>query len=60
VAATVEDIRIVGAVVRLVLVDAAGAPVHVEMTRERFDLLATRKGEPLHVMPNNPRIVAEP
>ena len=60
VAATVDDIRIVGAVVRLVLVDADGAPIHVEMTRERFDTLATRKGEPLHVVPSNPRIFAEP
>ena len=50
-AATVDDIRIVGAVVRLVLLDAEGAPIHVEMTRERFDMLALRKGEPLHVMP---------
>ena len=37
-----------------------GAPIHVEMTRERFDILALRKGEPLHVMPNNPRVFVEP
>ena len=59
VAATVDDIRIVGAVVRLVLLDAEGAPIHVEMTRERFDVLALRKGEPLHVIPNSPRTFVE-
>jgi sulfate transport system ATP-binding protein len=58
--ATLDDIRIVGAVVRLVLVSEEGAPIHVEMTRERFDTLAFRKGEPLHVMPSNPRIFVEP
>jgi sulfate transport system ATP-binding protein len=58
--ATLDDTRSVGAVVRLVLLDAAGAPIHVEMTRERFDTLALRKGESLHVMPNNPRVFVEP
>jgi sulfate/thiosulfate transport system ATP-binding protein len=58
--ATLDDIRTVGAVVRLVLLNDEGAPIHVEMTRERFDQLALRKGEPLHVMPSNPRIFLEP
>jgi sulfate transport system ATP-binding protein len=59
-AATLDDVRIVGAVARLVLLDAEGAPIHVEMTRERFEALAPRKGESLHVMPSNPRVFAEP
>jgi sulfate transport system ATP-binding protein len=59
-AATVDDIRIVGAVVRVVLLDAHGAPIHVEMTRERLDVLALRKGDSLHVMPNKPRVFVEP
>jgi sulfate transport system ATP-binding protein len=59
-AATVDDIRIVGAVVRLVLLDAERTPIHVEMTRERFDVLGLRKGEALHVIPNNPRVFVEP
>jgi sulfate transport system ATP-binding protein len=59
-AATLDDVRIVGAVVRLVLLDGEGAPIHVEMTRERFDALALRKGEALHVMPSKPRVFVEP
>jgi sulfate transport system ATP-binding protein len=58
--ATLDDARVVGAVARLVLIDADGTPIHVEMTRERFDALALRTGEALHVMPTNPRIFSEP
>jgi sulfate transport system ATP-binding protein len=57
--ATVDDIRVVGAVVRIVLVDADNGPVHVEMTRERFETLGLRKGERVHVMPSNPRVFVE-
>jgi sulfate transport system ATP-binding protein len=41
----VDDIRLTGAVVRLVLLTADGAPIHVEMTRDRFGVLALHKGE---------------
>ena len=57
--ATVDDIRLAGAVVRIVLLRADGAPIHVEMTRDRFEALAARKGELLHAVPNNLRSFAE-
>jgi hypothetical protein len=30
------------------------------LTRERFDALALRRGEALHVMPGNSRVFVEP
>ena len=51
-----DDIRVVGALARLVLLDPKGSPIHVEMTREQLEKFAFQKGEPLHVMPNNPRV----
>jgi sulfate/thiosulfate transport system ATP-binding protein len=58
-AAVVDVIRIVGAVVHLVLVDADDTPIHVEMTRERFDALRFDTGEQVYVVPRNPYVFAE-
>ena len=56
---TVDDIRLAGAVVRLVLLTAEGAPIHVEMPRERFGALALHKGELLHAAPSHLRSFVE-
>ena len=56
---TVDDIRPAGAVVRLVLLTAEGAPIHVEMTRDRFGALALHKGELLHAAPSQLRSFVE-
>ena len=58
--ATVDDIRISGAVVRLFLIDKDGAVIHVEMTRDRFDSLGPRKGEMVYAVPSTLRMFAEP
>jgi sulfate transport system ATP-binding protein len=58
--ATVDDIRLSGAVVRLFLLDKDGTVIHVEMTRERFENLAPRKGEMVYAVPSNLRMFAEP
>jgi sulfate transport system ATP-binding protein len=60
VAATVDDIRISGAVVRLFLLGPDGTTIHVEMTRDRFDRFSPQKGEVVYAMPSNLRIFAEP
>ena len=58
--ATVDDIRISGAVVRLFLIDKDGTVIHVEMTRDRFDNFAPRKGETIYAVPSTLRMFAEP
>jgi sulfate transport system ATP-binding protein len=58
--ATVDDIRISGAVVRLFLIDKDGTVIHVEMTRDRFDSLGPRKGELVYAVPSTLRMFAEP
>jgi sulfate transport system ATP-binding protein len=58
--ATVDDIRISGAVVRVFLITSDGTVIHVEMTRERFDTLGPRKGELVYAVPSNLRMFAEP
>jgi sulfate transport system ATP-binding protein len=58
--ATIDDIRIAGAVVRLFLVTKEGAILHVEMTRERFDSVAPKKGEMVYAVPSTVRTFAEP
>jgi len=55
----VDDVRLAGAVVRLVLLSAEGAPIHVEMTRDRFAALALHKGELLHAAPSQLRSFVE-
>src|SRR6185503_15285556 len=60
VAAKVDDIRLAGAVVRLMLLAADGTTIHVELTREEFDRLALRRGETVYAVPNNLRVFVEP
>jgi hypothetical protein len=55
----VDDVRAAGAVVRLVLIGADGATIHVEMTRERFARLGVTRGEPVVAVPAILRVFAE-
>jgi sulfate transport system ATP-binding protein len=58
--AKVDDIRLAGAVVRLMLLTADGTTIHVEMPRDRFDRLSLQRGEAVYAVPNNLRIFVEP
>jgi len=58
--ARVDDIRLAGAVVRVMLLGADGTTVHVEMTRDRFDQLNLQRGEAVYAVPNNLRRFVEP
>jgi sulfate/thiosulfate transport system ATP-binding protein len=58
--AKVDDIRLAGAVVRLMLIAPDGATIHVEMTRDRFDRLGLQRGEAVYAVPNNLRVFVEP
>src|SRR5712671_3570790 len=46
--AKVDDIRLSGAVVRLMLLAGDGTTIHVEMTRDRFDQLHLHRGEDVY------------
>jgi sulfate transport system ATP-binding protein len=58
--ATLDDIRLAGAVVRLTLLAADGTTIHVEMPRDRFDRLGLQRGEAVYAVPNNLRVFVEP
>jgi sulfate/thiosulfate transport system ATP-binding protein len=49
--ARVDEVRPVGAIVRIVAVAADGAPIHVEVTREEFQRLSVPKGQAVHLRP---------
>ena len=53
--ATVRDVRATGAVVKIELVDEAGAVIHVESSREQFDASHVRVGERAYVRPRRLR-----
>ena len=57
--ATVAEIHSSGTIVRLVLSTADGAPIHVEIARDRFERLALRKGDRLHASPLTLRVFAD-
>ena len=40
-----DDVRAVGAIVRIVAVGADGAPIHIEVTREEYQRLDVSKGQ---------------
>jgi sulfate transport system ATP-binding protein len=58
--AKVDDVRLAGAVVRVMLLTADGTAIHVEMTRDRFDRLGLQRGEAVYAVPNNLRVFVEP
>jgi sulfate transport system ATP-binding protein len=49
--ARVDEVRAVGAIVRMVAVGADGAPIHIEVTREEFQRLSVSKGHAVHLRP---------
>jgi sulfate transport system ATP-binding protein len=58
-AATIDEIRAVGAVVRIVALAADGTPIHIELSREQADRLGLRKGQVIHAQPRTPRAFHE-
>jgi sulfate transport system ATP-binding protein len=54
--ATIEEIRPVGAIVRIAAVTQDGATIHVELTREQYDRQELRKGQLVHVQPREARV----
>jgi sulfate transport system ATP-binding protein len=58
-AATIDEIRAVGAVVRMVALAADGTPIHIELSREQADRLGLRKGQVIHAQPRTPRAFHE-
>jgi len=54
--ATVDDLRGSGAIVKLELVRAEGASVHVDLAREQFERLRPVRGERLYVKPKKLRV----
>jgi sulfate/thiosulfate transport system ATP-binding protein len=60
VAATVDDIRMAGAIARLLLLTPDGRTIHVELTRDQFDRVAPRKGELVYAVPTTLRTFVEP
>jgi sulfate/thiosulfate transport system ATP-binding protein len=51
--ARIDEIRAVGAIVRMVAVGSDGAPIHIEVTREEFQRLDVAKGRPVHLRPRS-------
>ena len=49
--ARVDEVRAVGAIVRIVAVGADGAPIHIEVTREEYHRLNVPKGQAVHLRP---------
>ena len=60
VAATVDDVRLAGAIARLLLLTPDGRTIHVELTRDQFDRVAPRKGELVYAVPTTLRTFVEP
>jgi len=51
--ARIEEIRAVGAIVRMVAVAPDGAPIHIEVTREEYQRLDVAKGRTVHLRPRS-------
>ena len=53
--ARVDDVRAVGAIVRIVALADDGAPIHIELTREEYRRAAVAKGQAVHLRPRTAR-----
>jgi len=53
--ARVDDVRTVGAIVRIVALAGDGAPIHIEVTREEYQRVAAAKGQAVHLRPRTAR-----
>ena len=53
--ARVDDVRTVGAIVRIVALAGDGAPIHIEVTREEYQRVAAAKGQAVHLRPRTTR-----
>jgi sulfate transport system ATP-binding protein len=56
VSATIDEIRVVGAIVRIAAVAPDRATIHVELTREQHDRQGLRKGQTVHLQPRATRV----
>jgi sulfate transport system ATP-binding protein len=54
--ATVDDVRLVGAVVKLEVTDRQGQAIQVELGRERYEALRVIVGETVYVRPRQVRV----
>jgi sulfate/thiosulfate transport system ATP-binding protein len=52
----VDEVRVAGAVVRIVALAADGTPIHIEVTREEYQRLEISKGQRVHLRPRTAKV----